>query len=58
MSEAGFQEFLEILRSGDAEAVDRLLSDFDPFSGGPFDCDFSTVEFAESSTPRTSCNRC
>ena len=31
MSDAGFQKFLEILRSGDAEAVDRLLSDFDPF---------------------------
>ncbi len=31
MSEAGFQEFFEILRNGDAEAVDRLLSDFDPF---------------------------
>jgi DNA-directed RNA polymerase specialized sigma24 family protein len=31
MLEAGFQEFFEILRSGDAEAVERLLSDFDPF---------------------------
>jgi DNA-directed RNA polymerase specialized sigma24 family protein len=31
MREAGFQEFFEILRSGDAEAVERLLSDFDPF---------------------------
>jgi DNA-directed RNA polymerase specialized sigma24 family protein len=31
MHEAGFQEFFEILRTGDAEAVDRLLSDFDPF---------------------------
>jgi len=31
MTEAGFQRFIEILRSGDAEAVDRLLSDFDPF---------------------------
>jgi DNA-directed RNA polymerase specialized sigma24 family protein len=31
MSGGGFQKFLEILRSGDAEAVDRLLADFDPF---------------------------
>jgi RNA polymerase sigma factor (sigma-70 family) len=31
MREAGFQEFFEILRSGDAEAVERLLSDLDPF---------------------------
>jgi hypothetical protein len=31
MTEAGFQKFIEILRSGDAEAVDRLLADFDPF---------------------------
>jgi DNA-directed RNA polymerase specialized sigma24 family protein len=31
MREAGFQEFFEILRNGDAAAVDRLLSDFDPF---------------------------
>jgi hypothetical protein len=31
MSEAGFQKFLEILHSGDDEAVDRLLADFDPF---------------------------
>lgn len=31
MSEAEFQRFLEILHSGDAEAVDRLLADFDPF---------------------------
>jgi DNA-directed RNA polymerase specialized sigma24 family protein len=31
MREAGFQEFFEILRFGDAEAVERLLSDFDPF---------------------------
>jgi DNA-directed RNA polymerase specialized sigma24 family protein len=31
MRGAGFQEFIEILRNGDAEAVDRLLSDFDPF---------------------------
>jgi DNA-directed RNA polymerase specialized sigma24 family protein len=31
MSEAGFQKFLEILRSGDEEAVGRLLADFDPF---------------------------
>jgi hypothetical protein len=31
MSEADFQKFVEILRSGDAEAVDRLLGEFDPF---------------------------
>jgi len=31
MSEAGFQKFVEILRNGDAEAVDRLLSAFDLF---------------------------
>src|SRR5580704_973989 len=31
MREAGFQQFFEILRNGDAEAVDRLLSDVDPF---------------------------
>jgi len=31
MRDPGFQEFIEILRNGDAEAVDRLLSDFDPF---------------------------
>ena len=31
MHDAGFQEFFEILRNGDPEAVDRLLSDFDPF---------------------------
>lgn len=31
MNEAGFQKFLEILHSGDEEAVDRLLADFDPF---------------------------
>src|ERR1700679_1466667 len=31
MREAGFQEFFEILSSGDSEAVDRLLKDFDPF---------------------------
>jgi DNA-directed RNA polymerase specialized sigma24 family protein len=31
MKDAGFQKFLEILRSGDAEAVDRLLLEFDPF---------------------------
>ena len=30
MSDAGFQKILEILRSGDSEAVDRLLSDLDP----------------------------
>src|SRR5579871_5626241 len=30
MNDAGFQKFLEILRSGDPEAVDRLLSDVDP----------------------------
>jgi DNA-directed RNA polymerase specialized sigma24 family protein len=30
MSEADFQKFVEILQSGDAEAVDRLLSEFDP----------------------------
>jgi hypothetical protein len=31
MREAGFQEFFEILSSGDSEAVEQLLSDFDPF---------------------------
>jgi DNA-directed RNA polymerase specialized sigma24 family protein len=31
MREAGFQKFVEILRNGDAEAVDRLLADLDPF---------------------------
>jgi RNA polymerase sigma factor (sigma-70 family) len=31
MLERGFREFLEILRSGDAEAVDQLLGEFDPF---------------------------
>jgi DNA-directed RNA polymerase specialized sigma24 family protein len=31
MGDAGFHEFFEILRSGDTEAVGRLLSDFDPF---------------------------
>ena len=31
VSEADFRKFVEILRSGDAAAVDRLLSDFDPF---------------------------
>jgi hypothetical protein len=31
MSDAGFQKFVEILRSADAETVDRLRSDFDPF---------------------------
>jgi RNA polymerase sigma factor (sigma-70 family) len=31
MGDAGFQKFLEILRSGNREAVDRLLADFDPF---------------------------
>lgn len=31
MSDAGFQKFIEILRSGNPEAVDRLLADFDPF---------------------------
>ena len=31
MSDVGFQKFLEILRSGDEQAVDRLLADFDPF---------------------------
>jgi DNA-directed RNA polymerase specialized sigma24 family protein len=31
MREAEFHKFLEILRSGDDEAVDRLLSDFDPY---------------------------
>jgi DNA-directed RNA polymerase specialized sigma24 family protein len=34
MIQADFQKFVEILRSGDAEAVDRLLSDFDPFLRG------------------------
>ena len=31
MLEREFREFLEILRSGDAEAVDQLLGEFDPF---------------------------
>ena len=31
MSDAEFQNFHEFLRSGDAEAVERLLSDLDPF---------------------------
>ncbi len=31
MREAEFHKFLEILRSGDAEAVERLLADFDPY---------------------------
>ena len=31
MSDAEFQNFLEILRNGDAEAVDRLLAACDPF---------------------------
>jgi hypothetical protein len=31
VGEPEFQKFVEILQSGDAEAVDRLLSDFDPF---------------------------
>jgi RNA polymerase sigma factor (sigma-70 family) len=31
VGEPEFQKFVEILRGGNAEAVDRLLSDFDPF---------------------------
>jgi hypothetical protein len=34
MREAGFQEFFEILRSRDTEAIDRLLAEFDPFLRG------------------------
>jgi hypothetical protein len=31
MRGAGIQEFIEILQTGDAQAVNRLLADFDPF---------------------------
>jgi DNA-directed RNA polymerase specialized sigma24 family protein len=34
VSEPKFQKFLEILRSGDAEAVEQLLSDLEPFLKG------------------------
>jgi RNA polymerase sigma factor (sigma-70 family) len=34
MTQVDFQKFVEILRSGDADAVDRLLSEFDPFLRG------------------------